>query len=501
MSPRRNGGTIKLKDLIDGVESAVLNGDGSIEIEQIEYDSRVIHSPALFFAVSGFRDDGYNYVKSARKKGAVAVVGERESCDDIPVYVRVPNIRQAMADISARFYAYPGMRLKVCGVTGTNGKTTTAILIKKILEARNKQVGLVTSLYYDSGSETFPAERTTPESLDLQRLLFLMKKNHCVNAVIEVSSHALTLHRVDHLDFRVAVFTNISRDHLDFHKTMEAYLAAKTILFKKLSGELSYVVFNLDQPEFRSFLGEITSSFMTYSLSDENADVYCGESELKLSGTIFNLVTPMGNRTVDFKLPGTFNLYNALAAAAGGFASGIDLDNVVQGLEEATPLPGRLEPLDCGQPFGIFIDYAHTPDAIKRLCETVRQLTSGRLLLLFGCGGDRDSGKRPLMGQAAINSADEVIVTSDNPRGEEVAAIIDEIRPGLEGGRFEILPDRREAIAAILRKAGNGDVVLLAGKGAENYQEIAGIKHPFDDRAEAATVLTEMGYRAVETNG
>ena len=479
----------------------VVTGDPSVNVEQIEYDSRMIHAPALFFAVRGFKHDGYDFVPQARDAGAVAVMGERDGCDGVPVHIRVPDIRAAMAAVSARFYGYPGLHLKVCGVTGTNGKTTTCFLIRNILDARNKTTGLVTSLMYDTGKEVFPAERTTPESLDLQRLLFLMKNHSCVNAVVEVSSHALSLHRVDHVNFRVAVFTNISRDHLDFHGTMEAYLSAKARLLEFLEGELSYAVINLDVPEFRRLFPEVKSSYMAYSLSNSAADVWCERYELTPRGTMFDLVTPMGTRTIDFKLAGRFNLYNAVAAATAGLACGVDLDTVVAGLENAAPIPGRLMPLDMGQPFAVYIDYAHTPDAIARLCETVRELTRGRVLLLFGCGGDRDRGKRPLMGQAAVQGADFVVVTSDNPRSEDPLRIIEDIEPGLAGGEYTIVPDRREAIAAVLRQAQPGDTVLLAGKGAENYQEIEGCRHPFDDRAEAASVLTALGYAGTAARG
>jgi UDP-N-acetylmuramoyl-L-alanyl-D-glutamate--2,6-diaminopimelate ligase len=399
-----------------------------------------------------------------------------------------------MADVSARFYGDPSRKLKVCGVTGTNGKTTVCHLIKQIFEKKNKTTGLVTSVVYDTGKETFPAERTTPESLDLQRLLFLMKKNHCVNAVIEVSSHALVLKRIENINFRVAVFTNFTRDHLDFHKTMEAYLRAKALLLEKLEGDLSYAVINLDVPEFRDFFGDLKSSHMSFSLSDTAADVHCDSYRLEADQTTFDLVTPMGTRTVTFKLPGRFNLINALAASAAGLACGVNLDNVVGGLETAQPVPGRFEVIRTGQPFAVYIDYAHTPDAIERLCQSVREITEGKLLLLFGCGGNRDRGKRPLMGKAATTHADFVVVTSDNPRDEEPEAILEDIEPGLEGGNYERYVDRRQAIRAILQKAQAGDVVVLAGKGAEKYQEIKGVRHPFDDVSEVKAALADLGY-------
>lgn len=432
--------------------------------------------------------------------GAVAVMGERESCESAANHVSVKNIREAMAEAAARFYGYPGLKIKAVGVTGTNGKTTTCFILKKILEARDKTVGLVTSLEYDTGRDIFPAERTTPESLDLQRLLFLMKNNFCDNAVIEVSSHALALHRVDNIKFTVAVFTNLTRDHLDFHKEMDEYLKTKAQLLEKLAGPMGYAVINLDVPEFRPLFGELASAYISYSLENCQADVYCGNYDLEPGGTIFDLMTPMGTRTVNLSLPGRFNLMNALAAASGGLAAGVDIDNVVDGLEAVRPLPGRFNHLDFGQPFALYIDYAHTPDAITRLCEAARELNPGKLLLLFGCGGDRDRGKRPMMGKAAIDNADYVVVTSDNPRGEDPQAIIEDIKPSLNGENYKILPDRKEAITYLLKHAEAGDVVLLAGKGAENYQEINGVRHPFNDRQTAAEILAEMGFNQSTTD-
>ncbi len=460
----------------------------------MEYDSRLCKPNSLFFAVKGYQQDGYDYVAQAKENGAVAVMGERSRCDDIDNHVQVPDIRRAMADVAASFYGHPGQRIKACGVTGTNGKTSTCFLLRNILEARNKTTGLITSLMYDTGSERIEAERTTPESLDIQRLLYLMKKNYCVNVVMEVSSHALILNRVDNVNFKVAVFTNLTRDHLDFHVSMEEYAKAKFRLAHLLDGPLSYAVINLDVEAFRPLFGEINCSYMSYSLDDRKADIYCGAYEFKPTGTTFDLVTPMDTRTVNLRLPGRFNLQNALAAVGGGLASGVDFDSVVQGLEVTDPIPGRLNPIDQGQPFSVYVDYAHTPDAIARLCEAVREITKGRLLLLFGCGGDRDKGKRELMGRAAVKHSDLAVVTSDNPRSEEPGAIIDDIKPALVGEDCEIIVDRRVAIASILKQASSGDTVLLAGKGAEPYQEIKGERFPFSDFDEAKSVLTKLGH-------
>lgn len=484
-----------LGELIAGLDHADVTGERSAEITSIEYDSRLVRPGALFVAITGFKENGYTYAPAALANGAVAVMGEQRHAE-FPIHVRVPNARKALAEVAARFYGYPGKRMRACGVTGTNGKTTTCRLIKGILTRQGRKTGLVTSLIYDTGNEQFSADRTTPESLDLQRLLFLMRKNVCRDAVIEVSSHALSLHRVDNVSFRVAVYTNFTRDHLDFHGTMDEYFKAKAKLLRFLSGPLAYAVINLDVPEFRPLFGDLECSFLAYSLANPKADVYTAGYEIRPDGTTFDLVTPVGTQTVNFPLPGRYNLMNALAATAGALADGADLESVVAGLEEAEPVPGRLNRVDCGQPFGVFVDYAHTPDAIERLCQSARELTSGRLLLLFGCGGDRDSGKRPLMGAAATGNANYVVVTSDNPRTENPLTIIEQIKPGLLGSEFKVEPDRRAAIAAILQEARSGDVVLLAGKGAETYQEIHGVKHPFDDREVAREALAAMGYAA-----
>jgi UDP-N-acetylmuramoyl-L-alanyl-D-glutamate--2,6-diaminopimelate ligase len=481
--------------LVKDLEGAELTGDGEIEIENIDYDSRLVQDNSLFIAVRGFKLDGYDFVNEARERGAVAVLGESDGCEEVANHVRVEDARRAMAAVAAKFYGYPGMKIKACGVTGTNGKTTTCHLIKSILEARKKTVGMITTQVYDTGRERFKADRTTPESLDLQRLLLLMKKNYCVNAVIEASSHALALHRLDYIDFRTAVFTNFTRDHLDFHGTMENYLAAKASLLTSLGGSMNYAVINLDVEEFRPFFGDLKSSFLSYSFDNRQADVYCGDSELRPDGSTFDIVTPLGARTVQLKMCGRFNIMNALAAAAAGLASGVDLDSTVSGLEAVAPVPGRFNPLVLGQPFAVYIDYAHTPDAIERLCETAREMTEGRLLILFGCGGDRDRGKRSLMGEAAVKGADYAVVTSDNPRSEAPARIIEDIKPGLEGGAYRIEEDRKKAIRAILGMAEAGDTVLLAGKGAEPYQEIKDVREPFSDADEARAVLAELGYK------
>ncbi|MEW5993747.1 MAG: UDP-N-acetylmuramoyl-L-alanyl-D-glutamate--2,6-diaminopimelate ligase [Candidatus Zixiibacteriota bacterium] len=485
--------------MIKDLPQAAPTGDLDVEIDALEHDSRLVRPNTLFFAVAGFQHDGYDFVSEAKANGAVAVMGERGHCGDIATHVQVTDVRRAMAAISARFYHCPSSRLNVTGVTGTNGKTTVCHLIRSILQTAGRPTGLITSLVYDTGRETFPAERTTPESLDLQRLLYLMTQHDCTDAVMEVSSHALELKRVDHTNFLVAVFTNLTRDHLDFHKTMDAYLQAKTLLLDKLDDEAGCAVINLDVPEFRGFFGREHLSYVTYSASDRSAHVHCPSVHLRSDHTTFDLATPIGNETVTMHLPGRYNLVNALAAAAAGMALGVDLDAIVSGLENAEPVPGRFNVVNVGQPFTIIVDYAHTPDAITRLCQSAREISKGRLLLLFGCGGNRDRGKRPLMGEAAVMNSDLAILTSDNPRDENPEAIIKDAEAGMSGGNYRVHLDRREAIRALLKEAKAGDIVILAGKGAEKYQEIKGVRHPFDDNGEAQAALSELGFGSTTT--
>ncbi|UCG63088.1 MAG: UDP-N-acetylmuramoyl-L-alanyl-D-glutamate--2,6-diaminopimelate ligase [Candidatus Zixiibacteriota bacterium] len=471
-----------------------MTGNPEVEIENIEYDSRRIEPGGLFVAVKGFKVDGYNYVAQAVKKGAVAVMGERTECPESDNHISVPDVRQAMATAAAAFYGYPGQHLDITGVTGTNGKTTTCYLIKGIMETAGKPTGMVTSQVYNTGANEVVADRTTPESVDLQRYLHEMKGNRCVGAVVEVSSHALVLHRVDHVDFRAAVYTNLTRDHLDFHSTMEEYMQAKAMLAEKVSRDRGYVVINLDVPEFRALCEGFDCPVIGYSVSDTSADVYCDGVRIRPDRTEFRLVTPIGIGAVICKLPGRFNLGNAIAAAATGIAHRVPLESIIAGLQAARQVPGRFNYVGAGQPFAIYVDYAHTPDAIERLCESAREITRGRVLILCGCGGDRDKGKRPMMGKAATTSADFAVITSDNPRSEDPNAIIEDIKPGLVGESYEICMDRSEAIEKILKMAKPHDVVLLAGKGAENYQEVKGVRHHFSDTEQALKVLKELGY-------
>lgn len=445
-------------------------------------------------AIRGFKHDGNQYIPDALAHGAAAIVTENKQDLSVPQII-VRDARAALADLAAGFYHYRGNDIKICCVTGTNGKTTTCFLTRNIMAARNKSTGLITSLVYDTGREKIPADRTTPESLDIYRLLYLMKKNYCVNAVIEVSSHALVLQRVKNLNVQVAVYTSFSRDHLDFHRDMDDYLNAKAKLLEMVADQNKWAIINYDCPEFRGLLKRIQCGYMTYSLDDRAADIHLENYQLDPDGSRFDICTPMGTRSVNFKLPGRYNLYNALAATGAALASGIDIDTVVTGLESSTVIPGRLERVESAAPFTVFVDFAHTPDGLKRTIEAVREFTRGRILTLFGCGGDRDRGKRPLMGGMVTSLSDFALLTSDNPRTEDPLKIIEDVKVGLKPGiPVEIIADRRQAIAAILKMAREHDVIILAGKGAEEYQEIQGVKHPFRDLLVAQEELHKLGF-------
>jgi UDP-N-acetylmuramoyl-L-alanyl-D-glutamate--2,6-diaminopimelate ligase len=484
---------ILLKDLIKPVGNVRLVGNGDVVITGIEYDSRRIEPGMLFAAVAGYKTDGRTFIGDAIKNGAAAILSDKPISDSIPV-ILTDSPRRALADLAASFYGFPAKDLFIVGVTGTNGKSTSVFVIKKILEISGKKTGMLNSLVYDTGREMFKAERTTPESLDVQKLLFEMKGAGCTHGVVEVSSHALVLNRVENIDFKIGLFTTFSRDHLDFHNTMEEYLAAKKLFLNRLEGINKVAVINKEVPEFAAFVEDARCLVITYSSGGEKADVMVRSPRLLKDRSVFELATPFGSRQVVIKLLGKYNLSNTAGAAAVGIALKIDLDIIVQGLENAEPVAGRFRPVNLGQPFTVLVDYAHTPDAIQRLCQSAREITTGRLMILFGCGGDRDRGKRPLMGQVASQFSDLAVVTSDNPRTEDPQKIIEDILPGMTGDNYLVIPDRREAIREIIGRARDNDTILIAGKGAEDYQEIGTVKYSFDDTVEVSRALTERGF-------
>ncbi|MDZ4383055.1 MAG: UDP-N-acetylmuramoyl-L-alanyl-D-glutamate--2,6-diaminopimelate ligase, partial [Thermodesulfovibrionia bacterium] len=460
------------------------------EIEGIAYDSRVVKKGFLFVAIKGLSVDGHAFIKDVISKGAVGVVTEKavDVQNEITV-IEVDDSRDALALMSAAFYRDPSKKLSLIGITGTNGKTTTSYITKNILEVWGKKVGLLGTVQYIVANKILPASHTTPESLDLQGYLREMVDNNIEYGVIEVSSHALALKRVKGCSFRVAVFTNFSQDHLDFHGTMEDYFAAKTMLFDYL-GKDDYAVLNWDDPMVRS-LGEklnchcitcgIERGTMLRAKNITDNRQQTADNRLQW-GLSFDIQMPDDRFTLKSGLIGRNNVYNILMSAGVAYALGVSREAIIEGIRTVKPVEGRLEKIDAGQNFLCIVDYAHTEDALKKLIEEARLITGGKIITVFGCGGDRDRTKRPKMGAVASDLSDFVVITSDNPRIEEPSEIIKDIIKGIKKDNYMIEPDRAKAIEKAVSIAKTGDILLIAGKGHENYQEIKGIRYPFSDK-------------------
>jgi UDP-N-acetylmuramoyl-L-alanyl-D-glutamate--2,6-diaminopimelate ligase len=464
-----------------------LLGEGSaeVEVDALAYDNRLVEPGALFFCVPGFTRDGHDFAPDAVRRGAAALVVTRPLGLGVPEVV-VDDVRAAMATAAARFHGDPTRTLRVIGVTGTNGKTTTAFLVRDVLEAAGIRTGLIGTVTCIVGGRERAVERTTPEAIDLQRLFAEMLAAGDQACVMEVSSHALELHRASAIHWAVAVFTNLTQDHLDFHPTMEDYFAAKRRLFEAAEGTR---IVNADDPYGRRLAADFPDA-ATFAVDAADADYRAVELTSGLMGSAFQAVTPDGTADVRIPLPGRFNVANALGALAAARAIGVELPVAAGALTSAGHVPGRFEPVEEGQPFAVLVDYAHTPDSLENVLHAARELGTGRVICVFGAGGDRDRGKRPLMGAAAARLADLAIVTSDNPRSEDPEAILDEIEAGMGEGAHERQVDRRAAIARAVELAEPGDVVVIAGKGHEQGQEFeGGRKEPFDDRVVAAEAL------------
>jgi UDP-N-acetylmuramoyl-L-alanyl-D-glutamate--2,6-diaminopimelate ligase len=498
---------MKLRELLVGTDLAGVAGEADVEITSLAYDSGRVAPGALFFCVRGQRADGHEFAPAAVERGAAALVVERQL--DLPVpQVTVPDARAAMAPIAVRFWGDPTATLRVAGITGTNGKTTTAFLVRHILEAQGTQTGLLGTVKSIVGGAEEEVERTTPEAIDLQGTFRRMLDAGDEACAMEVSSHALAQNRTDGVHFAVAAFTNLTQDHLDFHAGMEDYFQAKRRLFapvgaQRLSGA---AVINVDDPYGTRLAADLREAgeppLRTFSPSGaEEADYRAIESSFDASGSRFRCVWAGGEVDVRTPLAGHFNIENALAAIATCHALGVHVESAAASLADSARAPGRFEPVDAGQPFAVLVDYAHTPDSLENVLSAARLLTQGRLVCVFGCGGDRDRDKRPKMGEIAARLADRCIVTSDNPRSENPEAIIADILAGIPGygngnGRQDVAvePDRRAAIALALADAEPGDTVVIAGKGHEQGQEFAdGEKIPFDDRTVAAELLAQPG--------
>lgn len=469
---------MKLRDLLKDVPFTYTAVDLDIDIREVRYDSRAVQPGDLFVAVRGFATDGHAYIGMALKKGAAAVVCEQAG-KGIPAVI-VPDARAALADIAGNRFDHPSRKLTMVGVTGTNGKTTTTTLIKHILEAEGHKVGLIGTNQNMIGDEVIPTERTTPESYELQALFARMTEAGCTHCVMEVSSHSLVLDRVRGVRFAVGAFTNLTQDHLDFHKTMEAYREAKAMLFA-ISDK---GVINLDDPVADKMLADAKCPCLTFSADKDAADLSAKNIELGASGVSFVAATRDAIARVSLGIPGHFSVENALAALGVSVALGVPLEHAARALGTAHGVKGRAEVVPTDTDYTVLIDYAHAPDGVSNILRTVRGFAKGRVIALFGCGGDRDRTKRPIMGRLAAELSDYCIVTSDNPRTEQPEAIIEDIVAGMQDAKVpvDVICDRRAAIYHALDIAQKDDVIVLMGKGHETYQEIDHVKHHMDER-------------------
>lgn len=487
-----------LKGLLSDIRPAGVQGPDDIEITGLCYDSRGIQPGNVFFALRGDRLDGNEFVPAALERGAVAIVTDVKSLSAPPsiCLVTVDDARRALALAAAAYYGEPTRTLRVAGITGTNGKTTTAYLLHSIFSQTGASSGLIGTIEYRIGHRVLAARNTTPESLDLQKYLAEMRDQGCRHVAMEVSSHALEMHRVDGCRFSAAVFTNLTRDHLDFHRTMDRYFAAKKKLFLGLeSPPPEWAVLNIDDEYGAQLAVGWPGKKLTYGLQAP-ADVCPRAMEYSFHGLDFTADTPGGPLLIESSLVGPPNVYNILAAVATSIALGFDMQTIRQGIRNLRAVSGRFERVMCGQPFAVVVDYAHTDDALRNIILAARRLTRQRVITVFGCGGDRDRSKRPLMGEVAGRLSDFTILTSDNPRSEDPLRIIADAVVGLQrtSDRYAVEPDRTKAIRRALEEAREGDIVLLTGKGHETYQILGEKTIHFDDREVARDILEHLGY-------
>ncbi len=490
---------VRLAKLLRGVELRAATTHGDLQISEVAYDSRAVKPSTLFVAIRGEKTDGNKFVSDAIGLGAVAVLSEQPNPGTLPPefpWIQVADARKALAISAANYYGRPAEILKLVGVTGTNGKTTISYLVDSILRAAGCETGLLGTIGYRLGGKIRPAPNTTPESLDLQKYLGDIVRAGGTHAVLEASSHALAMDRLWGCPFAVAIFTNLTRDHLDYHKTLGEYFAAKRRLFEGTGAAApSTGVINRDDEYGRQLAG-LASRTLTYGL-EPGADITARKPAISLSGIEFTSETPAGKIEVRSNLVGRPNVYNILAAIGAGVALALPGEVISRGIAHLSAVPGRFERIEAGQPFLVVVDYAHTDDALRNLLVTARELNpDGRIITLFGCGGDRDRTKRPLMGEAAGRASDIVVLTSDNPRSEDPLLIINDVIVGVQRTETKLLvePDRQKAIQMALDVARAGDIVLLAGKGHETYQILRDRTIEFDDRDVARRILGKGGY-------
>ncbi len=497
------------EQLLDGAE--ILSRRGNPSVGGLEYDSRRVKQGDVFVAMKGESSDGNKFIDKAMAAGAAAIVSDSpaEKPRDGVAWAQVPHGRRALARLSANFYNRPAERIRVTGITGTNGKTTTSFLIEAILTADGRKSALLGTIEYHVAGKILPAPHTTPESLDLNRVLSEALADGATEAVMEVSSHALSQQRVFGVPFDVAVFSNLTRDHLDYHHTMEEYFASKRILFEGCGTDAPRMAVVNTDDEYGQRLAKVSqkngSTVLTYGLS--RGDLHAVKTEVTSRGTRFDLIMPGATVPLFSPLIGKVNVYNILAACGAAHARGCASESIANGVQNLTHVPGRFERVDCNQPFTVVVDYAHTDDALRNLTMLAREFvqqagSKGRVITVFGCGGDRDRSKRPLMGEATGRGSDFVVLTSDNPRSEDPLAIMNDAMVGLQrtGTRNKTEPDRKTAIALAISEARPGDIVLIAGKGHEKVQVTREGSIPFDDVAIAKDVLRKSGYSCEAVN-
>ena len=481
-----------IRDLIKDIIPQKIVGEMDKDIKKIVYDSRQVEKDSLFICIEGFKFDGHNYISKAIENGASAILVEKDiEIIEGVTFIKVKDTREAMAYLAAAFYEYPLKKIDLLGVTGTNGKTTITYLIKNMMDNIGRTTGLVGTIKNIIGDKALPATRTTPESLDLYDLYDKMLAEDISQVVMEVSSHALDLKRVSGMEFQTAVFTNITQDHLDYHQSFEEYLEAKCRLFEQLKPD-GYAVINLDDPNSEKIIKASRGRVLTYAINKE-ADLRAENINLTSQGVSFE-VRGLLKVPLDMKLTGLFNVYNTLAAVGCAYTGGLSEKEIKKGLEGVQGVDGRFEIVKMGQDFSVIVDYAHTPDGMENVLKTALELVEGRLITLFGCGGDRDKGKRPEMGKIAAKYSDLIVLTSDNPRSEEPLAIIGDIELGIKGSKtpYKILPDRREAIFSAVKKAEKGDMLIILGKGHETYQIFKDKTISFDDRETAREAIESI---------
>ncbi|WP_053219765.1 UDP-N-acetylmuramoyl-L-alanyl-D-glutamate--2,6-diaminopimelate ligase [Virgibacillus senegalensis] len=484
---------MKLSEIVDALHFYRLTKDiANINITGMEIDSRKVSEGDLFVCIKGFTVDGHLYARQAEKQGAAAIISEKPLDVSLPVII-VNDTTKAVAMLANKFYDYPTEKLEVIGVTGTNGKTSVTYLLEAIFKEHRRKTGLIGTIQMKMEDDCFDVKNTTPDSLFLQRSFQKMVERKIDTVFMEVSSHALDLGRVYGCDFDIAIFTNLSQDHLDYHTSMDDYLRAKSLLFAQLGNKYDkekpkFAVINKDDKNHEKLIKSTSQPVVTYGI-DQQADVQAIDVNLDANGSSFLLRVFDEEVQITSKLMGKFSVYNMLAATSAAYCAGIPLHTIKKALESTTGVSGRFEPVNLGQPFGVIVDYAHTPDSLENVLTTIRSFVKGKVYVVVGCGGDRDKTKRPLMADSAVKYADLAIFTADNPRTEDPKAILDDMIAGLKQDNYRIIENRRQAIEEAISLAEENDIVLVAGKGHETYQIIDGEVHDFDDRLEAANAI------------